>query len=161
MKKYLFIVALFCLGASANAQSITFYDLTNLTNLSEGQARTYLVLGRVFKHQYIEEKNGMQIEHFRTISPSVAEQTVTIGESKTLGNGAVLRSVTYTTRSPKHMLNLIAQTRGSHLILKFQGADADNNIYVFDNDFYHVKMYISTTENKGSVVIEQKEYVPY
>lgn len=161
MKKALLILLLFCLRMSANAQSITFYDLTNLTNLTDGQAHTYLVLGRIFKHQYIEEKDGMTIEHFRSLNPSLAEQTVTIGVSKTLSNGTTLRTITYTSRSPQHILNLIAQARSGHLTMKFQGSDADNNIYVFDNDFYHVKMYISTTENKGSVVIDQKEFVGY
>ncbi|RWY55518.1 hypothetical protein [Mucilaginibacter gilvus] len=161
MKKYLLILFLFCLRMSSNAQSITFYDLTNLTNLSNGQAHTYLVLGRVFKHQFIEEKDGKKIEHFRSINPNVSEQTITIGVNTALSSGTVLRSVTYTTRNPQHVLNLIAQAKSGKLTMKFQGSDVDNNIYVFDNDFYHVKMYISTTENKGTVVIEQKNYIGY
>jgi hypothetical protein len=161
MKKILLILLVFCLRITANAQSITFYDLTNLTNLTDGQAHTYLTLGRVFKHQYIEEKDGLKIEHFRTLNPNISEQTITIGVSKTLSNGTTLRTIAYTTRNPQHILNLIAQAKSGRLVMKFQGSDADNNIYVFDNDFYHVKMYISTTENKGSVVIDQKEFVGY
>jgi hypothetical protein len=161
MKKYLFVIFLFCMRLNANAQSISFYDLTNLTNLSDGQAHTYLVLGRVFKHQYIEEKDGKKIEHFRSINPNVSEQTITIGVNTALSSGVILRSVTYTTRNPQHVLNLIAQAKSGRLTMKFQGSDVDNNIYVFDNDFYHVKMYISTSENKGSVVIEQKNFISY
>jgi hypothetical protein len=160
MKKYLLIVLLCGLGFAASAQSITFDDLANLTNLSDGQAHTYLVLGRIFKHQYIEDVNGQTVEHFRSINPNQKEQTVVIGVSKALSNGTVLRTITYTTRDPQHIVNMIAQAR-RRLTMQFQGADAYNNIYVFDNDFYRVSMYISTTENTGSVKIEQKEFVPF
>ncbi|TFF34334.1 hypothetical protein [Mucilaginibacter psychrotolerans] len=161
MKKYLLLVLLFCLQISARAQSITFNDLTNLANLSDGQAHTYLTLGRVFKHEYIEEVDGKQIEHFRSISPKESEQTIIIGVNKVLPNTAVLHTITYTSRNPQHILNLVAQARRTRLVMQFQGADTYNNIYVFDNDFYRVSMYISTTENKGSVRIDQKEYVAY
>ncbi|AMR31351.1 hypothetical protein A0256_07895 [Mucilaginibacter sp. PAMC 26640] len=159
MKKCLLIILLTVLGVSSNAQSITFYDLTNLTNLSEGEARLYLTLGKVFKHQYIDETKGHKEEHFRSTNAKEKEQTVTIGESTILSNHTVLRSVTYTTRDPQHILNLIAQAKRSKMTMKFQGSDSNNNIYIFDNDFYHVAMYISTTENKGSVKIDQKEFI--
>lgn len=161
MKRYLLVLSLFCLCVSARAQSITFYDLTNLTNLSDGEAHNYLTLGKVFKHQYLEQVNGKRVEHFRSANPKVREQTVTIGVNSVLSNGAVLRTITYTTRDPQHVVNLIAQARRNRMTMKFQGLDAYNNIYVFDNDFYHVSMYISTSENKGSVKIEQKEFVGY
>nr|WP_294941867.1 hypothetical protein [uncultured Mucilaginibacter sp.] len=158
MKRYLFILLLLCLGVSANAQSITFYDLSNLTNLTDGEAHTYLTLGRVFKHQYIEQVNGQQVEHFRSVNPNLKEQTIIIGVNKVLNSHTVLRSITYTSRDPQHIVNLVGQA-SRRLTLQFQGADANNNIYVFDNDFYRVSMYISTTENKGSVQIDQKEYI--
>lgn len=161
MKKYLFILLLFCLRQSAGAQSISFYDLTNLSNLSDGEAHTYLTLGKVFKHQYIEDVDGKKLEHFRTVSQQTKEQTITIGVNTVLSNGSVLHTVTYTTRDPKHIVNLIKQAERGKLTMKFQGVDAYNNIYVFDNDFYRVAMYISTTENKGMVKIDQKEFVGY
>lgn len=161
MKKYVLIFFFFSLGKALHAQSITFYDLTNLTNLSDGEAHTYLTLGKVFKHQYIEEVNGKKIEHFRSVAANEKEQTVTIGVNTILSNGTVLRTINYTTRDPQHILNLIAQAKRGKLEMKFQGSDANNNIYVFDNDFYRVSMYISTTENKGSVKIDQKEFVGY
>jgi hypothetical protein len=161
MKQYLLAIFLFCLCTGTYAQSISFFDLTNLTNLTDGQAHTYLTLGNVFKHQYLEEKDGKKIEHFRTRSNKVKEQSVTIGENTKLSNGTVLRTVVYDTRDPQHIVNLIAQARRAKLILKFQGQDNDNNIYKFDNEFYFITMLISTTENKGRVVVTQKEFVGY
>ncbi len=53
-----------CFCSIVQAQSISFFDLTNLTNLSIGQAHTYLTLGNVFKHQYLEEIDGKKIKVF-------------------------------------------------------------------------------------------------
>jgi len=161
MKKNLLILLFFCPRITATAQSITFNDLTNLTNLSQSEAHAYLTLGKVFKHQYIEEINGRKIEHFRSISAKEKEQTITVGDETILPNRTVLRAVTYHTRDPQHVLVLIAQAKRGKLLLTFQGVDAKNNIYEFDNDFYHIKMSISTTEDKGLVQIDQKAYTPH
>lgn len=161
MKRYCLILAIICFCSIVRAQSISFFDLTNLTNLSNGQAHTYLALGNVFKHQYLEEVDGKKIEHFRSRSNKVKEQSITIGENTILSNGTILRTVTYETRDPQHIVNLIAQARSAKLIMKFQGQDAYNNIYKFDNEFYFITMLISTTENKGSVVVTQKEFAGY
>ena len=161
MKKYCLVVLLFCLCLKSYGQSISFFDLTNLTNLSDGQAHTYLTLGKVFKQQYIQEIDGKKIERFRSISNKVKEQSITIGENGKLSNGTILRTVTYDTADPRHIVNLIAQARRSKLIMKFQGQDAYNNIYKFDNDFYFITMTISATENKGQVVVTQKKFVEY
>ncbi|TSD63427.1 hypothetical protein FFF34_017710 [Inquilinus sp. KBS0705] len=161
MKKYFLLLLFFCLRLAANAQNISFFDLTNLTNLSDGEAHNYLTLGGNFKQLYIQEIDGNKIEHFKTLNPKVAEQTVTVGKNIKLANGTILRTVSYTTRDPQHVVNMIGQARRSRLIMKFQGMDATNNIYVFDNEFYHVSMYISTTENTASVEVKQKEFVGY
>ncbi|RYU90500.1 hypothetical protein EWM62_07525 [Mucilaginibacter terrigena] len=161
MKKYGLIILMFCICTSTYGQSISFFDLTNLTNLSDGQAHTYLTLGNTFKRQYLEEKDGKTIEHFRSISTKVKEQSIVIGEHVKLSNGTLLRTVKYDTRDPQHIVNLIAQARRAKLVMKFQGQDADNNIYKFDNEFYFITMLISTTENKGSVEVTQKEFVGY
>ncbi|MFD0793321.1 hypothetical protein ACFQZX_06800 [Mucilaginibacter litoreus] len=161
MKKYIVFLALLFAGVNSYGQSISFFDLTNLTNLTDGQAHTYLTLGNVFKHQYIEESNGKTIEHFSSKSNKVAHQTITIGQNAILSNGTILRTVTYTTTDPQHIVNLISQARRAQLTMKFQGQDEQNNIYKFNNDFYDITMLISTTANKGSVEISQKEFVGY
>lgn len=161
MKKYLLILLLFCFDTGTYAQSISFFDLTNLTNLSDGQAHNYLTLGKVFKHQYIETVDGKRIEHFKSLNPKLKEQNITIGVNTVLQNGTVLRTITYTTFEPQYVLNLIGQAKKSKLTLKFQGVDHDNNIFVFDNEFYRVDMYISTTNNKAMVKVNQKEFVGY
>lgn len=161
MKKGIIAIIMLCVSAGLHAQSISFFDLTNLTNLSEGQAHTYLVLGGVFKHEYQEEINGKKLEHFRSKSNKVPPQTIIIGQNEIQANGTILRTVTYTTEDPQHIVNLIAQAKRSKLILKFQGQDQLNNIYKFDNEFYSIVMLISTSNNKGSVQVTQKEFIGY
>jgi len=161
MKKYFLILLLFCLCISARAQNISFFDLTNLTNLSDGEAHNYLTLGNIFKRDYIQELEGNKIEHFRTISSNVKEQTVTIGNNTRLANGNVLHNVTYTTTYAQHVVNMISQAKRTRMIMKFQGTDANNNIYIFDSEFYRVAMYISTVNNTGSVEVHQKDFAGY
>jgi hypothetical protein len=161
MKRNFLVLLMVCICTGLKAQSISFFDLTNLTNLTDGQAHTYLILGNVFKPEYIEEKDGKKIEHFRSKEPNVKEQTITIGQNTTFSNGTILRTVTYDTRDPQHIVNLIAQARRAKLIMKFQGQDANNNIYKFDNEFYNITMLISTTQNRGSVTVVQKEFLGY
>jgi hypothetical protein len=155
------MIILFCFGSNSYAQSVSFFDLTNLSNLSNGEAHTYLILGKAFKQQYLQEIKGNKIERFHSIVPNSKEQTVTIGDNIPLPDGKFLRKVSYTTRDSLHILNLIAQAKKARMVMKLQASDANNNIYVFDNEFYHVTMLISTTENKGSVEVKQKEFTGF
>jgi hypothetical protein len=159
MKAYCLIILLFGCSANIYAQSISFSDLTNLTNLTNGEARNYLIGSNVFKHQYIQEQGDKTIELFRSKPSMVKEQTITIGENTKLSNGTVLRTVTYNTTAPRHIVNLIAQARRSKLALNFQGQDKYNSIYKFDDEFYFITITMSTTQNKGQVVVKQKEFV--
>lgn len=162
MKKLLTIILLLLsAGVKLQAQSISFFDLTNLTNLSDGQAHTYLSLGGVFKQDYVQEINGKKIEFFKSRSVKAAPQTITIGENEITANRTVLRTVYYTTQDPQHIVNLIAQAKRAKLVMKFQGQDQSNNIYKFDNEFYNITMLISTNNNKGSVEVKQKEFIGY
>ncbi|RFZ95557.1 hypothetical protein D0C36_08565 [Mucilaginibacter conchicola] len=164
MKKYLtalFLVLSVCATTRSYGQSISFFDLTNLTNLSDGQAHTYLALGGIFKQDYVQEVNGKKIEYFKSKSVKAAPQTIMIGENEITANRTILRTVFYTTQDPQHIVNLIAQAKRAKLIMKFQGQDQNNNIYKFDNEFYNITMLISTDNNKGSVEVKQKEFIGY
>ncbi|TWR26427.1 hypothetical protein FPZ43_14790 [Mucilaginibacter pallidiroseus] len=158
MKRISLLLLLLITAAGGYAQSISFYDLTNLTNLTDGEAHTYLTLGKVFKQQYVEEVGGKRLERFTTINNKVKPQNITIGVKEILSNGTVLHTVTYETFDPQHIVNMIGQAKRAKLIMKFQGVDANNNIYLFDNDFYSVAMYISVKDSRGLVKINQKDF---
>ncbi|HEY9196528.1 MAG TPA: hypothetical protein VIM77_09695 [Mucilaginibacter sp.] len=158
----IFFVAIFCFGCTGVfAQSITINDLTNLTNLNNGDAHNYLVLSKGFKKKYIQDVDGNTVEHLNKTGPEKKEESVAIGVATKLSNGAVLRTVTYKTAITKHIFNLITQAKSAGLAMKFQGVDIVNNIYIFDSDFFHIVMYISRDNSSGFVEVKQKEYVGF
>jgi hypothetical protein len=161
MKKYLFLTLL-CLGCvDVFGQSITINDLTNLTNLSNADAHNYLLLAKGFKREYTQEVDGNIVERLNKPSANKNEESVDIGENIKLSSGAILRTVTYKTSTTVHVFNLITQAKSSGIPMRFQGADARNNIYLFDNDFFHITMYISRDNTSGFVQVKQKEYLGF
>jgi hypothetical protein len=54
---------------------------------------------------------------------------------------------------------MIAQAKHYGLTQRFRGVDNSNNIYLFDNDFYQVNIYLKRDQSSGLVEIKQKEYM--
>ncbi|SDF20028.1 hypothetical protein SAMN05216464_11459 [Mucilaginibacter pineti] len=166
MKKYLFVALLLLCAAGVSAQSITVNDLTSISNLSNADAHNYLVLGKGFKRQYLQDVDGNTVEHMHKTGQNKEtgdkmEETVVVGVGTKLSSGTVLRTVTYTSLTTKHIFNLITQAKSLGLSMKFQGADSINNIYLFDNDFFHITMLINRNNAIGSVEVKQKEYLGF
>jgi len=159
MKKALLVVLFLFCGTAMFAQSITINDLANVANLSNAEAHNYLTLGKKFKRQYIQEVDGHQIEHLNRIGPDNKEETIVIGMGDRLSSGAVLRTVNYTSVTSQHILNLIGQAKHMGLIQKLHGSDAKNDIFFFDNDFFHIVIFLNHDNISGSVEIHQKEYL--
>jgi len=93
-----------------------------------------------------------------TVKPDNTEKIIAGGYTK-LYNGTLLRTVVYTSTDPQHIINMISQAKRYGLELKFRGADAYNNIYLYDNSFYHVSIYLRRDQSSGLVEIKQKEYL--
>jgi hypothetical protein len=161
MKRTLLIVLLLFCGATVFAQSITINDLANISNLSNAEAHNYLTLGKKFKRQYIQDVDGNSIEHLNRVGADHKEETVVIGVGSKLSSGAVLRTVTYTTSTSQHIINLIGQAKHMGLIMKLHGADVKNDIYLFDNDFFHIVIFLNHDNVSGSVEVHQKEYLGF
>lgn len=166
MKKYLFITLLSLCCTCVFGQSVTVNDLTSLSNLSNADAHNYLVLGKGFKKQYLQDVDGNTVEHLHKTGENKAdgdkmEEVVIIGVGTKLSSGTTLRTVTYTSLTTKHIFNLITQAKSLGLSMKFQGADSINNIYLFDNDFFHITMLINRNNAIGSVEVKQKEYLGF
>jgi len=161
MKRILLVALLLFCGAGLFAQSVTVNDLANISNLSNAEAHNYLTLGKKFKRQYIQDTNGNSIEHLNKIGPDNKEETVVIGVGSKLSSGAVLRTVTYTTSTSQHIINLIGQAKHMGLKMSLQGADAKNDIYIFDNDFFHIVIFLNHDNVSGSVEVHQKEYLGF
>jgi hypothetical protein len=161
MKRALLITLLLFCGVAAFAQSVTVNDLANVANLSNAEAHNYLTLGKKFKRQYIQEVEGKPIEHLNKVDANNKEETVVIGVGDRLPSGSMLRTVTYTTSTSQHILNLISQAKHMGLTQKLHGSDAKNDIFFFDNDFFHIVIFLNHDNISGSVEVHQKEYLGF
>ncbi|MDO3640588.1 hypothetical protein [Mucilaginibacter sp. L3T2-6] len=160
MKKYLFLMPLLLLARlSINAQSIKFADLVYFTSLDNSAVHSNLLQGDSFRQDYSIDINGHPIEYFKNIVGKPGTEKITVGNFTKLYNGTVLRTVTYASANPQHIINMIAQAKHYGLGKTFQGADESNNIYLFDNSFYHVSIYLRRDQTSGLVEIKQKEYL--
>ncbi|PWK79646.1 hypothetical protein LX99_00104 [Mucilaginibacter oryzae] len=157
-RSFLITLLIFC-GTRIFAQSVTINDLANVANLSNAEAHNYLTAGKKFKRQYLQEVDGHTIEHLNKIGEDNKEETIVIGMGDRLPNGGILRTVTYTTVTSQHILNLIAQAKHLGLIMKLHGSDAKNDIFFFDNDFFHIVIFLNHDNISGSVEVHQKEYL--
>ena len=159
MKKYLFLLPLLLLcSLSISAQSIKFSDLVYFTSLTNRQVYDNLVQGVAFRQDYSMDVDGQEIEHFKSINKHAAE-TIVVGKYSKLYDGTVLRTLNYTSNNAQDILNMLGQVKRYGLELKFRGADNSNNIYLFDNNFYHVSVYLSRDQKSGFIEIKQKEYL--
>lgn len=157
MKKYLALIVLSLLGISAHAQNLTMSDITNLASLSNSEAHNSLTFERPFQEKYTENVNGLTIDHYQGNTPSSKSETVTIGYGGKSTSGVFLHAVTYNTTNVKYLLNLINQAKSVGLTKQFQGADNNNNIYLFTNFLYTVNVYIANDNSKGFITVKQNE----
>ncbi|WP_432328361.1 hypothetical protein ACRQ5D_01145 [Mucilaginibacter sp. P25] len=45
--------------------------------------------------------------------------------------------------------------------MKLHGSDVKNDIYLFDNDFFHIVIFLNHDNISGSVEVHQKEYLGF
>lgn len=159
MKYYLSILFFVFLSAGVYAQSMSMPELTNLATLTNDQAHNALTYGKPFKRLYWEDLNGHPLVHYRAGATPDKFENIIVGNGTKTPEGIFLHTVTYTTTNTKYILNLIAQAKSTGLNVNFEGADAYNNIYLFDNFLFTVKIYINTDNKQGSVEISQKDYL--
>lgn len=159
MKKYLAILIVFVCSTGAYAQSISFNELTSFTNRTNNEVFDYLSDGRVFKQEYLEDVNGQMLDRFKNIHDSQKLETIVFGKFSKTTDGSVLRTINYSSTEPQDLINLISQVKRAGFDQLLRGVDARSNIYIFDNNFYHVVVNLSLAKNINTLEIQQKEYL--
>jgi hypothetical protein len=159
MKKYLFFLPLMLLSSLMYGQSIKFNDLVYFAGLTNGEVLNNLQQGSAFRQDYTEEVNGQELEYFKNIKSKPNSENIIVGGYTKLYDGTILRTVDYSSTNAQNIINMISQAKRYGLDLKFRGADASNNIYLYDNSFYHVSIYLRRDQSSGLVEIKQKEYL--
>ena len=161
MKKGLIILVLLFCGALARAQTLSMSDLTNLATFDMANANNFLVIGKPFKQTYMQDVNKLTIHHYEGKSPESKNETVTVGDGFVTASGTLLHKVTYTSTQIKYVQNLIGQTHSVGLRRLFMGNDKYNNIYVYNNQLYTVRIFIKSDNSLGTVEVKQNDFVNY
>jgi len=158
MRRPLLTILLLFTCTFIHAQSLSFEDLQNLTNMSSTQAHDFLTASKGFKAEGNQMLNGKSMEQYKLVhgTPDKTE-TILIGASVKSLAGTSSRPVTYLTYLESDINNLLVQAKKSTMTLVFQGADLKSNIYRFDNSLFRASISLSFDKKSGSVDVQQKE----
>ncbi|MDB5144820.1 MAG: hypothetical protein JWQ66_3533 [Mucilaginibacter sp.] len=157
MRRYLLITFLLLFACTGGyAQSLSFEELKDLTNLNNDQAHNYLIVSKGFKKKGKHIYDGRDFEIFKSnrTDPAKAE-TVSLRSSE-VTSGEVSRQVIYYTLRLQDINALLAQAKKSDMDMVFKGSDKYNNIYRFDNSLFMAIISISLDKRSGTIRVEEK-----
>ncbi|MDB5003119.1 MAG: hypothetical protein JWQ34_1344 [Mucilaginibacter sp.] len=157
MKKYLLTLLVYLCCVHSYGQTISLFNLINLTSLNNLQAGSNLTSGKTWCLQYGEQVNGFLIEHYQTPGFTNKKETIIIGAGSKTSSGSILHTVSYITPNTQDVINLVKQTKISGLTMFFQGADKLDNIYIYENFLYHMVVRLSLDNSKGVIDVTQKQ----
>ena len=157
IKRYLFVVVLLFGSTISRAQSLSLEELQSLTAMTSDQVHNYLIITKRFKPIGKIVLNGKSYEQFRSnrISPAIAE-TVSLGQTNQLMSGNTTRQVIYQTRRFQDLNSLYTQAKRSTMTLIFEGRDAYQNIYRFDNSLFTTVINVGLDKRSGTVQLDEK-----
>ncbi|MBV8390570.1 MAG: hypothetical protein JO080_12270 [Mucilaginibacter sp.] len=157
IKKYLFVITLLFAGMVCRAQSLSLEELQGLTAMTTDQVHNYLVITKGFKPTGKTVLSGKSYEQFRSnrINPVIAE-TVSLGQTIQLMSGNTTRQVIYHTLRLQDLNSLLAQAKRSSMTMVFQGSDAYQQIFRFDNSLFVMIINISLDKKSGTVQLDEK-----
>lgn len=157
IKKYLFVVVLLFAGMVCRAQSLSLEELQSLTAMNSDQMHNYLVITKRFKPLGKVVLNGKNYEQFRSnrINPAIAE-TVSLGQTNQLMSGNTTRQVIYRTQRMQDLNSFLAEAKRSTMTLIFQGSDAYQHIFRFDNSLFMAVINVGLDKKSGTVQLDEK-----
>ena len=157
-KSFLLFTSMVVFSSGIYSQSVKFSDLIYYTNITSRQVYNTLLASNLFAEESINVANGQPIDHFTKIGKNANSEKIVAGKFVKLADGTILRTVEYTSSNARNILSMISQAKSYGLGLRFRGADPSNNIYLYDNDFYNVSIYLRRDQSSGFLEIKQKLY---
>jgi len=160
MKKYLLAVGLFILTLSSKAQTMTFPDMVDLGHLNNDQLYATLIATGRYRVNTMAQVNGQDISYYEVIDRNkqvVKGETLVTGAYHTADHDVRLHTFTYQTTYADYVYNLMAQMTKDGYSLTFRGNDASKHIYIYDNQFTHVTIFIPFYHGTSSVEIREKD----
>ena len=157
IKKYLFVIVLLFAGMVCRAQSLSLEELQSLTAMTSDQMHNYLIITKRFKPLGKTVVNGKSYEQFRSnrINPAIAE-TVSLGQTNLMMSGNTTRQVIYHTLRLQDLNSFLTQAKRSTMTLVFQGSDAYQNIFRFDNSLFMAVINVGLDKRSGTVQLDEK-----
>lgn len=157
IRKYLFAGILLFAGVICHAQSLTLEELQGLTAMTTDQVHNFLIINRGFKPLGKITLNGQNFELFKSnrIDPAIAE-TISLGQTNQLMSGNTTRQVIYHTLRFQDLNSLYTQAKRSTMTLIFEGRDAYQNIYRFDNSLFTAIINVNINKRSGTVQLDEK-----
>lgn len=157
MKRFLFAGVLLFAVVVCRAQSLTLEELQGLTAMTTDQVHNFLIISKGFRPLGKIVINGKSYEHFKSnrIDPATAE-TLALGQSNQLMSGNTTRQVIYRTRRFQDLNSLYTQAKRSTMTLIFEGRDAYQNIYRFDNSLFTTVINVGLDKRSGTVQLDEK-----
>ena len=144
-------------GIICHAQSLTLEELQGLTAMTTDQVHNFLVINKSFKPLGKITFNGRSFEQFKSnrIDPAIAE-TISLGQTNQLMSGNTTRQVIYHTLRFQDLNSLYTQAKRSTMTLIFEGRDAYQNIYRFDNSLFTTVINVGLDKRSGTVQLDEK-----
>lgn len=157
IKKYLFVIVLLFAGMVCRAQSLSLEELQSLTAMTSDQMHNYLIITKRFKPLGKTVVNGKSYEQFRSnrINPAIAE-TVSLGQTNLMMSGNTTRQVIYHTLRLQDLNSFLVQAKRSTMTLVFQGSDAYQHIFRFDNSLFMAVINVGLDKRSGTVQLDEK-----
>ena len=157
IKRYLFAIVLLFAGIVSHAQSLSLEELQSLTVMTTDQVHNYLIVSKGFKCIGKTVLNGRNYEQFRSnrISPTITE-TISLGQTTAMLSGSNARQVIYRTMRIQDLNSLLTEAKRSTMTLVFQGSDAYERIFRFDNSLFMAVINVSLDKKSGTVQLDEK-----
>ncbi|MDO3624815.1 hypothetical protein [Mucilaginibacter sp. BT774] len=157
IKRYLFVIILLFAGMMCRAQSLSLEELQSLTAMTTDQMHNYLIITKRFKPLGKTVLNGKSYEQYRSnrINPAIAE-TILLGQTNLMMSGNTTRQVIYHTLRLQDLNSFLTQAKRSTMTLVFQGSDAYQNIFRFDNSLFMAVINVGRDKRSGTVQLDEK-----
>ena len=157
IKRYLFAITLLFTGIVCQSQSLSLNELQSLTAMTPDQVHNYLIVSKGFTPIGKTILNGRNYEQFRSnrINPTITE-TISLGRTTAMIGGNNARQVIYHTLRMQDLNSILTQAKRSTMTMVFEGSDAYQNIFRFDNSLFMTVINVSRDKRSGTVQLDAK-----
>jgi hypothetical protein len=157
MKRYLLSLSLFFACTASYAQSLSFGELQNMTNMTIDQVHNFLLISKGFKSLGKQVTNGQGYELFKSNRTDRQKtETVALGTSYPGISGNVSRKVIYSSMRFQDINSILLQAKRSTMSMVFEGSDRYKNIYRFDNSLFMSIISLGFDQKSGTVQVQEK-----